>query len=705
MADPICRWRNSSIKQVMEFNSILPLSKVSKEEARTIIDKRWELMGYKDFFTTAYQLATQMGMYYEDDIYFYPRFAEKLDVEEAANYLHYWGSHYYAPNPYTRSMSKEQRPVIINRFLVNWILDHEKPLFSEALKAMFVDSLGNTDILINMVNNFLDVEVNEDVMCLKDGVQPIKYDQCYVNLDINDKKGFFEFVGLNQTANNTVDAFISSAPLQQIFYGAPGTGKSYTINVITNNEKSNTIRTTFHPDTDYSSFVGAYKPTTIEEPVMTVIDTKAVPVKNADGTPHIESKIIYEFVSQSFLKAYVNAWKLYTAANSAVEVEKQYLVIEEINRGNCAQIFGDLFQLLDRNDKGFSDYPITADADMQKQLRKTFSGLDIPMRDSINALYDESGRDIVGEVLDGKILLLPNNFYIWATMNTSDQSLFPIDSAFKRRWDWEYMPISNARKNWTIDANGSHYDWWQFLVAINKLIGSTTFSEDKKLGYFFCKAADKVISASKFVGKVIFYLWNDVFKDYGFDAAAFTDTEEGGKLSFDKFYIAQGHRNNVINERKVEIFLKNLGLEPINKAEEQHIEEIYEEDDDNSDDIQQEGNKKDNTKYQINGIGRIAKKNLSTELVRKYVELNPNLTAEEVVHNWTALGEFVSHFVETQETFDKRTDQSPRVGKVKCGNATIYVSTNGWGGTDIIKKLKQAVEHQNWGLNITELNN
>ena len=363
--------------------------------------------------------------------------------------------------------------------------------------------------------------------------------------------------------------------LQQIYYGAPGTGKSHTINSITNREKANTIRTTFHPDTDYSSFVGAYKPTTIEEPVMTVIGTKAVPVENADGSLRVESKIVYEFVSQSFLKAYVNAWKLYSAAKSVDEIKKQYLVIEEINRGNCAQIFGDLFQLLDRNDSGFSDYPIAADADMQKQLRKAFSGLDIPMCDAINTLYDETGRDIVGEVLDGKILLLPNNLYIWATMNTSDQSLFPIDSAFKRRWDWEYMPISNAGKNWTIDVNGSSYDWWQFLEAINELIGSTTFSEDKKLGYFFCKAVDGVISAEKFVGKVIFYLWNDVFKDYGFDSAAFSDADEGGKLSFDKFYMSVGNINSIINEEKVEIFLRNLGLEPKDEAEEKDAEKDY----------------------------------------------------------------------------------------------------------------------------------
>ena len=715
MADPICRWRNSSIKQVMEFNSILPLSKVSKEEARTLIDKRWELMGYKDFFTTAYQLAAQMGMYYEDDKYFYPRFAERLKVEDAANYLHYWGCHYYAPNPYTRSMSKEQRPVIINRFLVNWVLEHEEPLFSEALKAMFMDSLGNTDILINMVNNFLDVEIKEDLMSLKEGVQPIKYDQCYIDLDVNDRKGFFQFVGLNQTFINSTDTSTSSAPLQQIYYGAPGTGKSHTINSITNREKANTIRTTFHPDTDYSSFVGAYKPTTIEEPVMTVIGTKAVPVENADGTPRIESKIVYEFVSQSFLKAYVNAWKFYAAANSAEVVEKQYLVIEEINRGNCAQIFGDLFQLLDRNDNGFSDYPITADADMQKQLCKAFTGLDIPMRDSINALYDESGRDIVGEVIDGKILLLPNNLYIWATMNTSDQSLFPIDSAFKRRWDWEYMPISNAGKNWTIDVNGSNYDWWQFLVAVNKLIGSTTFSEDKKLGYFFCKATDKVISASKFVGKVIFYLWNDVFKDYGFDAAAFNDTEEGGKLSFDKFYIAQGHRNNVINEMKVEMFLKNLGLEPIETnieedneyGEEEVIEDSEKDDVDYSDTITNSSITSVNRdKYSVNGSGRFGKGRVPFEAIKKYSQLNSNMTAIEIVNKWATLNiKHLPHFVETESQFNERSSNTSdatfadKAKKLVLSNGEIMYVSNQF-TPQRINELITKLDAKDWGVHI-----
>ena len=359
--------------------------------------------------------------------------------------------------------------------------------------------------------------------------------------------------------------------LQQIFYGAPGTGKSHTINEVTKGE--DVIRTTFHPDTDYSTFVGAYKPTTIEETVMTVIGTKAVPVEDADGNERKESKIIYEFVAQSFLQAYIAAWEKYAdSANS--EPKKQFLVIEEINRGNCAQIFGDLFQLLDRNDYGFSEYPIKADADMKKQLQKVFKGLNIPQKDNINAMFE--GRDVIREVLDGNLLLLPNNLYIWATMNTSDQSLFPIDSAFKRRWDWTYIPISNANKGWTIKIGDTHYDWWQFVERINDLIGRTTNSEDKKLGYFFCKAKDGVISAETFVGKVIFYLWNDVFKDYDFCDQVFNDAD-GNKLTFDKFYTAEGNNSRVIEE-KVKLFLGNLGLSPasMDKVEEQDTDNVEE---------------------------------------------------------------------------------------------------------------------------------
>lgn len=363
----------------------------------------------------------------------------------------------------------------------------------------------------------------------------------------------------------------SDIPLQQIFYGAPGTGKSHAINELTAGK--DVIRTTFHPDTDYSTFVGAYKPTTKSVPVITVIGTEAVPVRDKNGKEMMEDKIVYEYVSQAFLQAYVAAWRKYCDVQEGEEPVDEFLVIEEINRGNCAQIFGDLFQLLDRGDEGFSEYPIKADSDMKKLLEKEFEGLEIKNKEGINALF-KGDKDIVAQVLAGDILLLPNNLYIWATMNTSDQSLFPIDSAFKRRWDWNYVPISNAGKKWMIEVNGAQYDWWKFLEAINDKVYHATYSEDKKMGYFFCKANDGVISADKFVSKVIFYLWNDVFKDSEFEGDTFKD-EDGEKLSFDKFYSVENNQVKV-NEKKIVKFLSNLNLEPDSEADEDNSEEGFE---------------------------------------------------------------------------------------------------------------------------------
>lgn len=356
------------------------------------------------------------------------------------------------------------------------------------------------------------------------------------------------------------------ADLQQIYYGAPGTGKSFEINRLTKDKE--VIRTTFHPDSDYSTFVGAYKPTSIEIPVRDV--TGKVIVEN--GKQVTENRIVYEFVEQAFLQAYTNAWKAYAETPAGEKAKEQYLVIEEINRGNCAQIFGDLFQLLDRNRYGFSDYPITADKDMKKQLAKAFKDLSIADADRINSIYD---KDIVSKVLNGDVLLLPDNLYIWATMNTSDQSLFPIDSAFKRRWDWKYMPICEGKENgmplgWIIKTKTNSYDWWQFVEKINAEIGEQTKSEDKKLGYFFCKADNGEISAETFVSKVVFYLWNDVFKDQAFASDIFQDGEE--ELTFAKFYDVDANGKAIVRDDKVELFLENLKVAQISsETEEQAI--------------------------------------------------------------------------------------------------------------------------------------
>ena len=358
---------------------------------------------------------------------------------------------------------------------------------------------------------------------------------------------------------------------QRIFYGAPGTGKSFEINRLTKNQE--VLRTTFHPDSDYSTFVGAYKPTSIEIPVRDV--TGKVIIEN--GKQVTENRIVYEFVEQAFLQAYIKAWKAYAVAEVGEKPTEQYLVIEEINRGNCAQIFGDLFQLLDRNKYGFSDYPITADKDMKKQLAKAFKDITIADAERINAIYD---KDVVNGVVNGDILLLPNNLYIWATMNTSDQSLFPIDSAFKRRWDWKYIPISEGinekgeKLGYKLNVAGKEYDWWTFLEKINHEIDEQTKSEDKKLGYFFCKAHDGVIDAETFVSKVVFYLWNDVLKDQDV-ASVFSDGDE--ELTFAKFYDTDALGKAVIKEDKVEVLLKNLGVEPLSILEIDELEQTMDE--------------------------------------------------------------------------------------------------------------------------------
>ena len=490
----------------------------------------------------------------------------------------------------------------------------------------------------------------------------------------------------NSQLQNAVLPSEQRESFQQIFYGAPGTGKSHTINEETKDE--DVIRTTFHPDTDYSTFVGAYKPTTKEVDLRDLSGHKVV----EDGEVVKEDRIVYEFVAQSFLQAYISAWKKYADANED-EPQKQYLVIEEINRGNCAQIFGDLFQLLDRNDYGFSDYPIKADADMKRQLQKAFKGLGIAQKDKINALY--KGKDIVSQVLNGDILLLPNNLYIWATMNTSDQSLFPIDSAFKRRWDWAYMPISNAEKRWRIEVGGNSYDWWQFLEKINGKIGSTTNSEDKKLGYFFCKAQDGVISAKTFVGKVIFYLWNDVFKDYEFGDDIFND-EDGSKLSFDKFYSSEGKKSEIVEE-KVRLFLKNLKIEPMKTIEEGN--ETIEDEDGNT----IESSSRNYDKFTVNDGAECGKNKLAIECIKEYIKLNSGITAQEVYNTWSSLGNIVPHFIETKEQYDARKDNSKRSDAIECSGSLLYIAHNGYGSNGKADALMNLVNEKDWGITVRKI--
>ena len=295
-----------------------------------------------------------------------------------------------------------------------------------------------------------------------------------------------------------------SSAYQIIYYGAPGTGKSHRIKEqLEGVPKENIFRTTFHPDSDYSTFVGAYKPTRSERPLYGLFGKETVRLK--DGKDLSEDIITYKFIPQAFLNAYMQAYRK--------PDENVYLIIEEINRGNCAQIFGDLFQLLDRDEYGVSEYTIKADADL-----KAF-------------LEDEMGEGN-DAIKDGE-LCLPSNLYIYATMNTSDQSLFPIDSAFKRRWDWEYEPIKYKNTNWMIDIQGEAYSWVSFQKEINRRIFEATSSEDKMLGDYFVNPSNGIITEKMLLNKILFYLWNDVCKDGEGDIFKVSDTED---VSFSELY-------------------------------------------------------------------------------------------------------------------------------------------------------------------------
>lgn len=428
-----------------------------------------------------------------------------------------------------------------------------------------------------------------DIVCLESTIdgESFSYNLCFYKkgeIEVNPSSIYFSSIEL-ELSPNTNQSHVNQ-PLQQIFYGAPGTGKSNTIKRETEEaeKEGRVFRTTFHPDSDYSTFVGCYKPSmksservySLEEltaklkeiktsgttypchkfgakywkslkdlsaenikriltacgftETMNVEVSKGIAIGQEYLNNSEDGKIVYAFTPQAFTNAYVKAWNT---------TENVYLIIEEINRGNCAQIFGDLFQLLDRKE-GKSEYPIDADTDLMIYLS--------------NELAKSTRDDFPEGVKEGKKLVLPPNLYIWATMNTSDQSLFPIDSAFKRRWDWVYIPIKNhEEESYKIDIDGAIYDWWGFLEKINNVIGQVTSSEDKKLGYFFVKAPNKVVDAKKFVGKVLFYLWNDVFKNYGFENAIFSKGENK-IFTFSEFFDKKGEpETTVVNE-----FLKKL---------------------------------------------------------------------------------------------------------------------------------------------------
>ena len=316
---------------------------------------------------------------------------------------------------------------------------------------------------------------------------------------------------------------MSNQTIQKIIFGSPGTGKSYMIDnkIIPedldrdiNEKPENVIKAVFHPEYTNGDFMG-----------------KLLPMTKA-------GQVEYNFYEGHFLKAlsqaYKNILKSYDKNNNTLDfskVENVALVIDEINRGNSSAIFGSVFQLLDRDDFGWSNYKTNVNGVMYRRLLELIGGSDFSIGSDgeitqLKLPPITSGKknamsidDLQNKIeflkfdLINKTIQIPPNLSIIATMNTSDSSIYYMDSAFKRRWDWEFMDINSNLVQHKGIAFKDRAEWESFVHLLNRFIKSNNAYirgiEDKQIGHYFIKS--NIIEKSEIQSKLMFFIWDSVF--------------------------------------------------------------------------------------------------------------------------------------------------------------------------------------------------
>lgn len=479
---PFARFRNFTVDNLKALLEVYPdqAQKFSWSEAGDIIES--VSAGYKK---TAYQQACQFGL--EDrgsDSFRVQSYLYTFDDNNLRNYLEFWIKTYYAPNPYVNS---EDEPVLIFCELAKEILA------TSNLRVDYYDFFNrriggkSDDILMNALKNYAKPLRYERVgenhyfyisEADKGALENLVLFVCneFPVSDAKSRKDFFDryaypsfckFFGLKQSDLQDNQEEREASPYSVIggtnilYYGVPGSGKSYAINKICSDE-TYMERVVFHPDYSYSDFVGQILPRLVKE----------------EGKE--EKKLTYEFVEGPFTNV------LSKAINDPDHM--YYLIIEEINRGNAPAIFGEIFQLLDRKETG-------------KVGESEYS---IVNYDIANHVYGDTNKRI----------RIPSNMTLLATMNTSDQNVFTLDTAFQRRWDMRHIPNKFTDEHAHDIIDGTRISWGVFAGVVNDLVieinADMVGSGDKRLGAYFAKTSE--LTKTVFPQKVLKYLWDDAFR-------------------------------------------------------------------------------------------------------------------------------------------------------------------------------------------------